>query len=115
MSTTGEVQAKNEGLRREERVKRVMCIMILHSRSMVRAHRGVRLQRDHAQKQLEVNCQVCRLEVNCSLHFREMFTCFSFLILYTHTLMTLLISVTMEIVVFGLLQLYLDGAKSHGL
>lgn len=96
-------------------MKRVMCIMMLHSGSMVRACRGVRLQRDHARNQLEVNRKVCRVKVNRPLHLRGIFTCISFLISYIHTLMALLMCVTMEIVVFGLLQLYLDGEKSHGL
>lgn len=73
------------------------------------------LRRYHAQNQLEDNRQVCRLEVSCQSHLREMFTYPSFLISYIHTLMTLLIWVTIETMVLGLLQLYLDGEKSHGL
>lgn len=67
----------------------------------------------HKSCVFEVNRQVCRVKANRSLHLRDIFTCPSFLFSCIHTLMTLLMWVTMKIMVFGILKLYLDEAKSH--
>lgn len=87
-------------MKRVKRVKRVMCVVILHSESMHRAHRKVQLQRDHVQSQLKVN-HVASLQ--------NIFTCLCFLFSYIGTL---LIWVKMEIMIFHAIATLLGWVKS---
>lgn len=49
---------------------------------------GVKLQRDHAQNQQEVNLQVCQVKVNQILYLRGIFTCLNLLVSCILTLIT---------------------------